>query len=109
MTTRENEILAYTAVGLSTKEMADRLNRSQETVRKTISNIKVKLGLQKATELTAYYFCDYMGKSFIEFKKQILANCLLVLFSFAMATATTEKQRIRLTPRRWRFEYVEVF
>jgi len=103
-TTRENEILTYTAIGLSAKEMAEKLHRSQETIRKTLSNIKQKLGLQKATELTAYYFCERMGKDFSEVRKQVLASCLLLLFAIVNIHSTT-MVKIRQAKRINRIEY----
>ena len=104
LTTRESEILAYTAVGLSAKEMAGKPHRSQETIRKTLSNIKQKLGLQKATELTAYYFCERMGKDFSEVRKQILASCLLLLFAIGNIHSAT-MVRIRQARRINRIEH----
>ncbi|HBG40214.1 MAG TPA: hypothetical protein DDW85_02220 [Porphyromonadaceae bacterium] len=80
LTNRENEVLSYCAVGLSAKEIGDKLYRSPDTVRKTISNIKQKTGLQKNTELVAYFFCSRSGIDFYEFKRKIVSSCLLILF-----------------------------
>ena len=59
LTKRENEILAYTAAGYSAKEIAELIHRSEFTVQTIISNIKMKTGLQKATEMAAYFFCRH--------------------------------------------------
>ena len=64
LTNRENEILAYIAAGYSVKEIAGMINRSEFTVQKTISNIKIKAGLQKATELAAYFFCRHFRSEY---------------------------------------------
>ena len=66
LTPRENEILAYTAAGMSVKEIADHIHRSEFTVQKTICNIKAKTGLQKATELVAYFLCRHYASEYSE-------------------------------------------
>ncbi|MDR1090715.1 MAG: helix-turn-helix transcriptional regulator [Prevotella sp.] len=76
---REEQILALCAVGLSAKEIADKKNISPETARKTISNIKLKTGFQKSTELAAFYYCRLMDVDFKEFRKQVLSIILLFL------------------------------
>ena len=58
LTPRENHVLALMPY-FSAKEIADRINRSPDTVRKTIANIKLKTGLQKSTELVAFFFCRH--------------------------------------------------
>ena len=64
LTKRENEILAYTAAGLSAKEIAYRICRSEFTVQTVICNIKRKVGLQKSTELVAYFFCRHFRQEY---------------------------------------------
>ena len=66
LTRRENLVLALMPY-FSAKEIADRIHRSPDTVRKIIANIKIKTGLQKATELVAFFFCSH-------FKNEILNN-----------------------------------
>ena len=61
---RENQILEYTAWGASQKEVANFLGISYRTVDNTIRKIKRKLGLQKAAELSAYWFCTHFNISF---------------------------------------------
>ena len=65
LTNREYEILAYIAVGMSVKEIADYTCRSIFTIRKTLENVKLKLGFQKATELTAYFLCQHFRNEFL--------------------------------------------
>lgn len=77
---RETEILSLNAVGLSAKEIAQRLFISPETVRKTFSNAKEKTGLNKASELASYFTCFMNGINYDEFKKQIIAASMLLIF-----------------------------
>ena len=72
LTSRENEILAYTAYGYSAKEIAYRICRSEYTVQTTICNIKKKIGLQKASELVAYFYCRH-------FKQEYLNSQLIII------------------------------
>ena len=60
---REEEVLSM-LFGYSAKEIADALCISPETVRKTIANIKLKTGLQKATELVAWFFCRHYKQEY---------------------------------------------
>ena len=85
LTRRENEILACTAIGLSAKEIAGHLCRSEFTVLKTIANVKEKVGLQKSTELTAHYWIDRFGAgvTFNELKRQILSITVSLTLLFA--------------------------
>jgi DNA-binding NarL/FixJ family response regulator len=54
LTVRELEMLKLVAEGMSSQEIAARLQLSPNTVRKHRQNLMDKLGLHKATELTAY-------------------------------------------------------
>ena len=104
LTCRENEILGYTAAGLSAKEIADRISRSEFTVQKIICNVKEKTGLQKATELVAYYFCRKFDLDFAEFRRQVLSAGMVVLVLFASCIMRIE---VRL-PRHNRFTAASV-
>ncbi len=77
---REEEVLELVAHGFSSDEIANSFFRSVETVKRTIQNIKIKLQLQKATELTAYYWCRSFGVSFEERRNRMLAICAMFLF-----------------------------
>ena len=94
LTRRENEILGYTAAGLSAKEIADHTDRSIFTVQKIICNVKEKTGFQKATELVAYYFCRRLDLDFVEFKQQILSAGLSVWFFLCVKMRRNGKQNI---------------
>ena len=96
LTKCQNEILAYTAAGLSVKEIANHTYRSFFTVQKTISNIKEKTGLQKATELVAYYFCqNFLKIEFADFRKQILSVSLVILLFLSEYSIRNEYIRMR--------------
>lgn len=97
LTTREEEILRLHSIGLTPDEIADKLYRSRETIRKTICNIKIKLNLQKASELTAYYWCEAFGTTLEEQKRNILKSlfCLLFMVSITNMDYSCRRQRNR--------------
>lgn len=78
---REHEVVRYLAWGASQKEIADELGISRRTVDNTLRHVKEKLGLQKATELAAWFFCTTFGISFdlSPLKRKIGAVILAVL------------------------------
>ena len=113
LTRRENEILACTAIGLSAKEIADHLCRSEFTVLKTISNVKAKVGLQKSTELAASYWIERLGcgLTFSELKKQILASIMSICLIFSCLNFDASRRTGRgyrlIVARRHRIEFIE--
>ena len=64
LTTRENQVAEYIAWGAAKKEVADRLNISQRTVDELTRRAFRKIGIQKATELSVWWFCTKLGVSF---------------------------------------------
>ncbi len=56
LTRRENQIAELIALGWAKKEVAEKLNISSHTVHTTTRNIFDKLQIQKATELSVWYF-----------------------------------------------------
>lgn len=54
LTTREKEILSNVADGLTNKEIAEKLNISEHTVKNHLKNILQKLQLQNRVQLTRY-------------------------------------------------------
>lgn len=108
LSTREEEILQLHSIGLTPDEIADKLYRSRETIRKTICNIKIKLNLQKASELTAYYWCKFFGVSFEEQKKSILSACVCLLVLFTLSIDSFDKRRFRIRSRKECAEYVVI-
>jgi DNA-binding CsgD family transcriptional regulator len=61
---RETQVAELLAWGASKKEVADRLDISVHTVENTARNIFSKIGIQKATELSVWWFCTKLNVSF---------------------------------------------
>ncbi len=61
---RETEVAELLAWGASKKEVADRLDISVHTVENTARNIFSKIGIQKATELSVWWFCTRLHVPF---------------------------------------------
>ena len=64
LTKRESQIAELLAWGAAKKEVADRLDLSTRTMENTARNIYQKLEIQKATELSVWYFCTHFNISF---------------------------------------------
>lgn len=88
LTKREEQIAELIAWGASKKEVPDLLpvkpGRSPiaiRTVENTVRNIYSKLGIQKANELSAWYFCTHFNISLnlSPLKRKIVAFCFLVV------------------------------
>lgn len=99
LTKRENQILEFNAFGFSDKESAYALDIAHETVKKIKSNIKTKLHLQKATELTAFYWCSKFQVDFHEKKKQVLSGVLVVSLLFTSPFMDLRRSRRRASTR----------
>ncbi len=61
---REKQIAELIAWGAAKKDISAALGISESTVNNTARNIYNKIGLQKATELSAWYFCTTFNISF---------------------------------------------
>ena len=64
LTKREAQIAELLAWGAAKKEVADHLKLSTRTIENTARNIYQKLEIQKATELSVWYFCTHFNISF---------------------------------------------
>ena len=64
LSARETQVAELLAWGAAKKEVADRLNISTRTVENQARSIYGKLGIQKATELSVWWFCTKLGVSF---------------------------------------------
>ncbi len=82
-TGREEQVLKFIAHGYTPDEIGDFLGITRETVRKITCNIKIKVKLQKSTELAAFYWCKYFGSSLESQRDQLIASIftLIVFFS----------------------------
>lgn len=81
LTKQENKVLNLVCGACySDKEAADVLCVSPRTVVNHKQNIFAKLGINKATELSAYYWCQKFNTKFdlAEFKKQLTAVTLFL-------------------------------
>ena len=92
---RETQVLQLVGVGQTPEEIGDRFFISPETVRKTISNIKNKLDLHKATELVAFFWCSQFNVDFIEKRKQILSASLSLIILIAGSFFESRRMRTR--------------
>jgi DNA-binding CsgD family transcriptional regulator len=61
LTDREKEILAFIANGFSTKQIADRLHISPNTVANHRKNMLAKTRAKNSTELVLYNVEQYLG------------------------------------------------
>lgn len=91
---REMEIAEYIAWGAAKKEVADRFSISTRTVENHVRNIFEKLRIQKATELSAWWFCTKFHIPFTEspLKKQVIG---VFLFGLVVTTFFTDDQPLR--------------
>lgn len=103
LTHTQIEVLKLNAVGLSSCEIADKMEISEETAKTHIKNIKLRTGLQKATELVALYWCTLFGTSLEDQKRQVLAAIMLAIFMVTIIPQEHNqymtKTRIRMTRR----------
>lgn len=102
---REMEIAGFIACGRAEKEIADELNISPNTVCNTKANIFRKLGLQKATEISLWYFVKRFSIDTKELPVKIIALVLLagIIPKDILNTGDTVRMfrtRIRTTARR---------
>jgi DNA-binding NarL/FixJ family response regulator len=56
LTTRDLQVLKLVASGITNREIADKLNISEKTVARHLSNIFTKLDLTSRTAATAYAY-----------------------------------------------------
>jgi DNA-binding CsgD family transcriptional regulator len=61
LTPRENQVVELIALGKSQKEVADALGISRATVDVMLKNAKAKLHIQKAAEVSVWYFVNKYG------------------------------------------------
>ena len=78
---RESQIAELLAWGAAKKEVADMLNLSTRTVENFCKIIYLKIGIQKATELSVWWFTTHCGVSMdlSPFKRKMGALALFLL------------------------------
>ncbi len=103
LSNREREIGELLAWGAAKKEVADMLHISESTVANTARSIYEKLEIQKATELSVWWFCTRFSIPFdMSPLKKAIAAAILIL---AMLPAELEAIRSLRSGRRTMSEY----
>lgn len=100
LTHTQLEVLKLKAIGLSDSETADRMDISEETAKTHVKNIKQRTGLQKATELVAYYWCQIFGTTLEEQRKSILISSFAAILLLLMPIDQEDKRRYRARTRK---------
>ncbi|WP_159523773.1 sigma factor-like helix-turn-helix DNA-binding protein [Sunxiuqinia indica] len=102
LTPKEFEVVELTAFGLSQDEIANHLQKSRHTVDELIRRAKRKLQLQKATELTAWYFTRRYNISLnlSQSLRKLVSAALLSLAVFSMTIENHNMLRVLRTPSR---------
>ena len=79
---REHLVAEQYCKGLADKEVADRLQRSEWTIKAQKRDIYKKLGISKDTELVLYMFCERMKINFDikEIRKDGIESFFSILF-----------------------------
>lgn len=98
---RETEIAELLAWGAAKKEVADRLQISTRTVENTARHIYEKIGIQKATELSVWWFTTHCGVSMnlSPFMRKLGAMALFVLMLPTVFGQTDQIARYGRTAR----------
>lgn len=97
---REIQVLTLHAIGLTPDEIGDQLSITRETARTTLRNIKSKTNWHKATELTAWWWCNKFHVDFIETRNQILSATLLICVVFTGSFMDIRRCRRLLSSRK---------
>lgn len=105
---REKQVLERVAWGASYKEAAAFFKISIRTVDNTLRHIKEKVGLNKITELSAWWFCTNYNISFdlSPIARQSIATVCLCLFFFGELMVVSDTTcAVRCNTKRVRTEY----
>ncbi len=100
-TKRETQIAELIAWGASKKEVADKLFISEYTVDNHLRKVYEKANVNKANELSAWWFCTRFHISFdlSPLKRAVIAGALLLCFipsevyAYRVRTTRTSKTR----------------
>lgn len=99
---RQQEVADFVGFGYSIKETADLLKMPFNTVKSTLKAVYLKIGIQKATELSKFVFCRRFDipLSLCEPMRQVGAIILLVVYLGSMTVEENAyTQRLRRSIR----------
>lgn len=110
LTNSEKRVLGRSAIGEASKEIADKLCLTVNTVNTHLNNIKEKIKEKtgksyKLAELRFLFLCETLGERSDDVKKQIISAALCFLFIITIPVDTLEKRRVRC---RYRKEQIEM-
>jgi DNA-binding CsgD family transcriptional regulator len=96
LTPRQAEITELLSLGLAQKEIADHLRISVNTVDMLIRQAKQRVGVQKNTELVAWYYINRykLSLNLSPVKRALIAASLLSLSIFAIAFENNNMLRV---------------
>lgn len=102
LTNREHEVAELCAWGACKKEIANHLCISVRTVENHLRNIYEKIGCNKATELSAWYFCSRfkIPMTLSPIARRTLSILLIVIYSYGFSAGATDNIRIRTNSNR---------
>lgn len=112
LTNREEQSTALHSVGLTPAEIGEILGIEENTVRVNLRKAKDKINWHKATELSGYYICKYLGKDFSQVRKEIIESIatatMIIFFSFFLnpidEMSTSRRNRRDMVRRGTRIE-----
>lgn len=106
LTNAEKRVLGRSAIGEASKEIADKLCLTVNTVNTHLNNIKEKVKdatgrTYKLAELRFLFLCETLGERSEEIKKIIISTTLsfAILFTTAISIETADRRRIRIRRR----------
>lgn len=107
LTKRQKQFVECLAWGASYKEVADFFRVSWSTVDNTLRKAKEKIGLNKVTELSAWWFCTNYDISFdlSPIAKRYIATGCICLFAYGEVSVTVSAAYADKRIRRVRTEY----
>ena len=115
MSSSEKRVLGRSAIGEASKEIADQLCLTENTVNTHLNNIKVKVKEKtgkgyKLAELRFLFLCEVIGERSEEIKKIIAAaTCALLLLTYGTSFDNSENRRRSRIRRREQTESISVF
>lgn len=106
LTNAEKRVLGRSAIGEASKEIADKLCLTVNTVNTHLNNIKEKIKdatgkSYKLTELRFLFLCETLGEHSDDIKKIIISSTLsiVILLTTMISIETSDKRRFRIRRR----------